>query len=68
MRGYYWVRFYNQVFSILKYLFFEAKARTIEATWNSIGSLLNTFQPEECSNYFVMWIWLRLNAKRSSRR
>jgi transposase len=43
----------EQVFSKLKHLLRKAKARTVEATSNSIGSLLNTFQKEECSNYFA---------------
>ena len=43
----------EQVFPKLKHMLRKAKARTVEATWNSIGSLLNNFQSEECSNYFA---------------
>ncbi|MBI4967027.1 MAG: IS630 family transposase, partial [Rhodospirillales bacterium] len=30
----------------------KAAERTVEATWRRIGSLLNTFSPKECANYF----------------
>lgn len=43
----------EQVFSKLKHLLRKAQARTVEATWSSIGKLLNTFKPNECSNYFA---------------
>ena len=43
----------EQVFSKLKHLLRKAKPRTVEATWNGIGALLNTFKPNECSNYFI---------------
>lgn len=41
----------EQVFAKLKHLLRKAKTRTIEATWQHIGTLLQTFQPQECSNY-----------------
>ena len=31
----------------------NAKARTVQATWSSIGELLITFKPNESSNYFT---------------
>jgi transposase len=43
----------EQVFSKLKHLLRKAKARTVEATWSNIGLLLDTFQPDQCSNYFA---------------
>ena len=42
----------EQAFAKLKHLLRRAKERTVEATWQRIGSLLEKFQPEECSNYF----------------
>jgi transposase len=41
----------EQVFAKLKHLLRKAKERTADATWQRIGSLLPSFQPEECSNY-----------------
>ena len=37
----------------LKHLLRKASERTAEATWRRIGSLLDTFPPHECANYFV---------------
>jgi transposase len=42
----------EQVFAKLKHLLRKAKERSIEATWQRIGVLLTSFQPDECSNYF----------------
>ena len=42
----------EQVFAKLKHLLRKAKERTVEATWQRIGSLLETFSSDECSNYF----------------
>ena len=42
----------EQVFSKLKHLLRKASERTAEATWKRIGDLLDTFKPEEVSNYF----------------
>ncbi len=42
----------EQVFSKLKHLLRKSKARTVEATWSSASTLLNTFKSIECSNYF----------------
>lgn len=42
----------EQVFSKLKHLLRKASERTAEATWKRIGDLLDTFKPEEFSNYF----------------
>lgn len=41
----------EQVFAKLKHLLRKAQERTLEATWKRIGSLLKTFQPQECANY-----------------
>jgi transposase len=41
----------EQVFAKLKTLLRKAAERTIEATWQRIGALLNRFSPQECSNY-----------------
>jgi transposase len=43
----------EQVFSKLKTLLRKAEERTVEATWQRIGTLLNAFEPAECSNYLV---------------
>ena len=41
----------EQVFAKLKTLLRKAAERTVEATWQRIGSLLNRFTPQECANY-----------------
>ena len=41
----------EQVFSKLKTLLRSAQARTLEALWCAIGSLLDTFPPDECERY-----------------
>lgn len=41
----------EQVFAKLKHLLRKARERTVEATWQRIGALLQTFQPGECANY-----------------
>jgi len=43
----------EQVFAKLKTLLRKAAARTVEETWKGIGSTLNTFTAEECTNYFA---------------
>lgn len=43
----------EQVFSKLKTLLRKAAERTVEATWNRIGGLLNEFKPNECANYLT---------------
>jgi transposase len=42
----------EQVFAKLKTLLRKAAERSIEATWQRIGLLLDTFTPEECQAYF----------------
>ena len=42
----------EQVFAKLKTLLRKAAERTVETTWKRIGTLLGTFTPQECSNYF----------------
>ena len=41
----------EQVFAKLKHLMRKAAERTVEATWKRIGTLLDDFTPEECTNY-----------------
>lgn len=41
----------EQVFAKLKALLRKAQERTVEATWQRIGSLLTQFAPTECKNY-----------------
>jgi transposase len=39
-------------FSKLKRLLRRGAARTVEALWDTLGSLLDQFRPKECANYF----------------
>jgi transposase len=39
-------------FSKLKALLRKAAHRTVDALWNEIGKLLDTFSAQECANYF----------------
>jgi transposase len=39
----------EQVFAKLKHLLRKARARTIEATWRHIGTLIERFSPIECA-------------------
>ncbi|BAK65775.1 putative transposase for insertion sequence element [Sphingobium sp. SYK-6] len=41
----------EQVFAKLKLLLRKAAERTVEATWQRIGKLLDAFPPHECANY-----------------
>jgi transposase len=41
----------EQVFAKLKTLLRKATERTVEATWQRIGTLLNAFPPQECASY-----------------
>jgi transposase len=43
----------EQVFAKLKTLLRKTDPRTTEASWRSIGSLLDRFKPEEGANYLV---------------
>ena len=43
----------EQVFAKLKTLLRKAAERTVEATWKRIGTLLQSFTPAECANYFA---------------
>lgn len=43
----------EQVFAKLKHLLRKAAARTVETVCAAIGQLLDAFDPEECSNYFI---------------
>ncbi len=42
----------EQVFAKLKHLLRDAAERTVEATWQRIGALLDRFSPAECAHYF----------------
>lgn len=41
----------EQVFAKLKLLLRKAAERSVEATWQRIGTLLDAFSPQECANY-----------------
>lgn len=41
----------EQVFAKLKHLLRKAAERSVEATWQRIGSLLDAFPPNERANY-----------------
>jgi transposase len=43
----------EQVFAKLKTLLRKAEERTVEATWQRIGHLLDCFSPPECANYLT---------------
>lgn len=43
----------EQAFSKLKHHLRKAKERTVEATWQRIGAILQTFSPAECRNFFL---------------
>jgi transposase len=43
----------ERVFAKLKHLMRKAKERTVDATWKRTGSLLESFNPNECQNYLV---------------
>ena len=43
----------EQVFAKLKALLRMAAARTKEALWATIGTLLDAFTPDECVNYLA---------------
>jgi transposase len=43
----------EQVFAKLKHLLRTAAARSLEATWKRIGSLLDCFFPNECQAYLT---------------
>jgi transposase len=43
----------EQVFSKIKTLLRRQDPRTVEATWRSVGTILQRFPPEECSRYLA---------------
>lgn len=43
----------EKLFAKLKALLRKAALRTVDALWDHIGVLLDTFSSEECSNYFA---------------
>jgi transposase len=42
----------QEVFAKLKHLMRKAGERTIDATWNRLGTSLDHFSRQECANYF----------------
>ena len=42
----------EQTFAKMKTLLRKTDARTIDETWRTIGTLLDSFTPTECANYF----------------
>jgi len=43
----------EQAFSKIKHWMRIAQRRSVEDTWQQVGTLLPTLSPEECNNYFV---------------
>src|SRR5262249_13022979 len=43
----------EQAFAKLKTLLRKTDPRSIETTWRQIGALLETFTPQECTNYMI---------------
>ncbi len=43
----------ENAFAKLKALLRKAAERTVEGLWNTIGTLVDTFTPSECQNYFA---------------
>ncbi len=43
----------EQVFAKLKHLMRRSQKRTTDETWRCIGTLLDSFTPQECNNYLV---------------
>ena len=41
----------EQLFAKLKHLVRKAEPRTVEATWQKVGQILDLFSPAECANY-----------------
>ena len=42
----------EELFARLKALLRKAAARTVSSLWEAIGALLESFEPDECANYF----------------
>lgn len=42
----------EMAFSKLKALLRKTAARTRDALWEAVGSLIDAFTPQECANYF----------------
>jgi len=43
----------EMAFAKLKALLRKAAERTVEALWDAIGQIIDTFKPDECRNYFA---------------
>ena len=43
----------EKAFAKLKAMLRKAAERTVDALWNTIGSLVGLFSPNECANYFA---------------
>ena len=42
----------EQAFAKLEHLLRRAGERSLEATWQRVGKVMDLFTPEECANYF----------------
>jgi transposase len=43
----------ENAFAKLKAMLRKAAARTIDSLWSAIGGIIDTFNPNECANYFT---------------
>jgi transposase len=43
----------EKAFSKLKALLRKAAPRTVDALWDTLGSLVDTFPPQQCLNFFI---------------
>ena len=43
----------EKAFAKLKAMLRNAAARTVDALWNTIGKVIDTFTAAECANYFI---------------
>jgi transposase/cytochrome c553 len=55
----------EQLFAKLKALLRKAAARTVEALWTAVATLLTAFGNDECANYFANASYRRSSGKRS---
>lgn len=51
----------EQLFAKLKSLLRKAAARTVDVLWNTIGRLIESFDPDECANYIRNSGYVRSN-------
>ena len=43
----------ENAFAKLKAMLRKAAERTVDGLWNAIGTIIDTFNPDECQNYFT---------------